>query len=241
MVGNEVSRWALSALFAGLGAWYLAAAGRELFPLGRRRRLVPAVGAGLHVAMCVVMIGMSWSWGAGIPAIAQVTVFTAGGGWFVGRALFGARTGAVSAAEAAGGATGEPAGGPAGGPAWGHGVSWYHAATMAAMVWMAVAMSALTTPATVPAVTGTAGTAEQMGAMPGMAAAAGPGPAMAMGAPAWWVSAGCLLLCAAFFGAALSFATTLWLRPGRGARLGAGTGALMAAGMAVTFLQMAGT
>jgi hypothetical protein len=77
-----------------------------------------------------------------------------------------------------------------------------------------------------------------MGAMPGMAAAAGPGPAaMAMGAPAWWVSAGCLLLCAAFFGAALYFATTLWLRQGRGA----GTGALMAAGMAVTFLQMAGT
>jgi hypothetical protein len=226
MVGNEVSRWALSALFAGLGAWYLAAAGRELFPLGRRRRVVPAVGAGLHVAMCAVMIGMSWSWGAGIPAIAQVTVFTAGGGWFVGQALFGARTRAASVGD----------------PAEGHGASWYYAAMMGAMVWMAVAMSALTTPATVPAGSGTAGTAGPMGAMPGMAAAAGPGPVgMAVGAPAWWVSAGCLLLCAAFFGAALYFATTLWLRPGRGALLGAGTGSLMAAGMAVTFLQMAGT
>lgn len=214
MIGNEASRWVLSALFAGLGAWYLAAAGRELFPAGRRRRLVPAVGAGLHAVMCAVMIGMSWSWGAGIPAIAQVTVFTAGGGWFVGQALFGARAG----------------------------TSWYQAATMAAMVWMAVAMSALTTPATVPAGSGTAGTAGPMGAMPGMAAAAGPGSAaLAVGAPAWWVSAGCLLLCAAFFGAALYFATTLWLRPGRSALLGAGTGSLMAAGMAVTFLQMAGT
>jgi hypothetical protein len=75
----------LSALFAGLGAWYLAAAGRELFPLGRRRRLVPAVGAGLQAVMCAVMIGMSWSWGAGIPAIAQVTVFTAGAGGSPGR------------------------------------------------------------------------------------------------------------------------------------------------------------
>ncbi|HEX3192757.1 MAG TPA: DUF5134 domain-containing protein [Streptosporangiaceae bacterium] len=215
MIGNEASRWVLSALFAGLGAWYLAAAGRDLFPAGRRR-LVPAVGAGLHTVMCAVMIGMSWSWGAGIPAIAQVTVFTAGGGWFAGQALFGART-----------------------AAGGHGASWYYAAMMGAMVWMAVAMSALTAPATVPAGSGTAG---PMGAMPGMAAAAGPGPAaMTVGAPAWWVSAGCLLLCAAFFGAALYFATTLWLRPGRGALLGAGTGSLMAAGMAVTFLQMAGT
>ena len=169
MIGNEVSRWVLSALFAGLGAWYLAAAGRELFPLGRRRRLVPAVGAGLQAVMCAVMIAMSWSWGAGIPAIAQVTVFTAGGGWFAGQALFGARTGAASGG--------------------GHGVSWYHAAMMAAMVWMAVAMSALTTPATVPAGSGTVGTGGPVGAMPGMAAAAGPGPAaMAMGAPAWWAA-----------------------------------------------------
>jgi hypothetical protein len=222
VIGNEASRWVLSALFAGLGAWYLATAGRDLFPAGRRR-LVPAVGAGLHTVMCAVMIGMSWSWGADIPAIAQVTVFTAGGGWFVGQALFGARTRA-----------GEPTGG--------HGTSWYYAATMGAMVWMAVAMSALTTPATVPAGSGTAGTAGSMGAMPGMAAAAGPGPAaMALDAPAWWVSAGCLLLCAAFFGAALYFATTLWVRPGRGALRGAGIGSLMAAGMAVTFLQLAGT
>lgn len=101
MIGNEVSRWVLSALFAGLGAWYLAAAGRELFPLGRRRRLVPAVGTGLQAVMCAVMIGMAWPWGAGIPAIAQVTVFTAGGGWFVGQALFGARTGAASVGEPA--------------------------------------------------------------------------------------------------------------------------------------------
>ena len=69
MIGNEVSRWVLSALFAGLGAWYLAAAGRELFPLGRRRQLVPAVGAGLQAVMCAVMIGMSWSWGAGGHAV----------------------------------------------------------------------------------------------------------------------------------------------------------------------------
>jgi hypothetical protein len=218
VIGNEASRWVLSALFAGLGAWYLAAAGRDLFPAGRRR-LVPAVGAGLHTVMCAVMIGMSWSWDAHIPAIAQVTVFTAGGGWFVGQALFGARSSAGA-----------------------HGTSWYYAAMMGAMVWMAVAMSALTTPATVPAGSGTAGTAGPMGAMSGMAAAAGPGPAaMAVGAPAWWVSAGCLLLCAAFFGAALYFATTLWLRPGRDALRGAGIGSLMAAGMAVTFLQLAGT
>ncbi|HEY1318917.1 MAG TPA: DUF5134 domain-containing protein [Streptosporangiaceae bacterium] len=230
MIGNEVSRWVLSALFAGLGAWYLAAAGRDLFPAGRCRRPGPAASAGLHVSMCGVMLGMSWSWGAGIPAIAQVTVFTAGGGWFAGQALFGVRTGAGNAAE------------PVGGLAGGHGASWYHAGMMAAMVWMAVAMSALTAPAPVPASTGTAGTAETMGSMAGMAAGAGPGPsAMAMGAPAWWVSGGCLLACAAFFGAALYFAAALWRHRGRGVLPGAGTGALMAAGMAVTFLEIART
>ena len=45
MIGNEVSRWVLSALFAGLGAWYLAAACHELFPVGRPGRLVPAAKA----------------------------------------------------------------------------------------------------------------------------------------------------------------------------------------------------
>jgi len=235
VIGNEISRWGLSALFVGLGAWYLAGAGRELFPAGRRRP-GPAASAGLHVSMCVVMIGMWWSWGAGIPAIAQVTVFTAGGGWFAGQALFGARAGAGNAAE------------PAGGLAGGHGASWYHAGMMAAMVWMAVAMSALTAPATVLASAGTAGAAEPMGSMAGMAAGAGPGlAAMAMDVPAWWVSAGCLLACAAFFAAALYFAVTLFCaaapgrRPRRGSLLGTGTGALMAAGMAVTFLEMART
>ena len=235
MIGNEVSRWVLSALFVGLGAWYLAAAGRELFPAGRRLPR-PAVGAGLHAAMCGIMLGMSWSWGAGVPAIAQVTVFTAGGGWFAGQALFGARTGAGNAAE------------PVGGLAGGHGASWYHAGMMAAMVWMAVAMSALTAPATVLLMSGTAGPAEPMDSMAGMAAGTGPGPAaMAMGAPAWWVSAGCLLACGAFFAAALYFAATLVFaaaserRPRRGSLLGTGTGALMAAGMAVTFLEIART
>ncbi|HTQ91441.1 MAG TPA: DUF5134 domain-containing protein [Streptosporangiaceae bacterium] len=236
MVGNEVSRWVLSALFAGLGAWYLAAAACDLFRAGHRRRPGPAVSAGLCVSMCVVMIGMSWSWGAGIPAIAQVTVFTAGGGWFAGQALFGARTGAGNAAE------------PVGALAGGHSASWYHAGMMAAMVWMAVAMSALTAPATVLLVSGTAGPAEPTDSMAGMAAGAGPGPAaMATGAPAWWVSAGCLLASAAFFAAALYFAATLFFaaaserRPRRGALLGTGTGALMAAGMAVTFLEIART
>ena len=41
-------------------------------------------------------------------------MFTAGGGWFAGQALFGARTGAASVG--------------------GHDASWYHAAMMAAMV-----------------------------------------------------------------------------------------------------------
>ena len=226
MIGNEVSRWVLSVLFAGLGAWYLAAAGRELLP--GRRRLVPAVGSGLHVAMCAVMIGMSWPWGAGIPAIAQVTVFTAGGGWFAGQALFGARTCPAGAGE------------PAIGPAGGHGVSWYHAAMMGAMVWMAVAMSALANPVAAAPVSGSAAMAA--GSMSGMAMSAGPDQAaMATGAPAGWVSAGCLLLCAAFFAAALYFAALLWQRPDRGALLGTGAGALMAAGMAVTLLEMAGT
>jgi hypothetical protein len=230
VIGNEVSRWALSALFAGLGAWYLAAAGRELLS-GRRHRLGPAAGAGLHVAMCVVMIAMSWSWGTDIPAIAQVTVFTAGGGWFAGQALFGTRTRAASA------------GGPVMDPVGEHGASWYHTAMMGAMVWMAVAMSALTTPMGVPAVSAaaaTAGTAGSAASMSGMAMSTGQGPAaMAMGTPAGWVSAGCLLLCAAFFAAALFFAVTLWRHPRRGALLGAGAEALMAAGMAVALLELA--
>lgn len=238
MIGNEVARVALSVLFAVIGAWYLAVLVRP-----RPRGVAgygESVGAGLHVLMSAAVIVMFWPWGERFPAIAQVTVFTTAAAWFAGQALFG---GDALRARCA---------------------NWYHAATMAAVAWIAVVMSVPATAVTAVAATAGSGSmSADMGGMdmsgmdmggmdmggaasatPGTGIAGGPGTAttMAIG----WADPVCLVLAAGFFAIAAWYAFAA-LRPlaAPGTRHPSGmpsrdmASALIAVGLAVSLLEMA--
>lgn len=234
MIGGGDVRSILTALFAVLGAWYLAATARALWNAGADHGR-HALGLALHALMSAAMISTFWSWGAGIPVIAHVTVFTAAAGWFAGQAVFGA-----------GGHL--DAGGHLGDGRYGN---WYHAGMMAVMVWMAVAMPLMSPPSAGGAVPGSA--------MSGMSMPGGDLAGLTTGGPAaggWpsWTGAASLVLAAALFGAAAWQAIAALgplAAPGRGRKarpswpdvsgvvLADGVGALMAAGMAVALLEMA--
>ena len=228
MIGNEVSRVALSVLFALTGAWYLAVLVR--LRLRGAGGYAESVGAALHVLLSAAVIVMSWPWGERFPAIAQVTIFTAAAAWFAGRALFGG--GALPARC----------------------VSWYHAAMMAVVAWIAVLMSApAVTVAAVPSMAGggsmpaaMAGMAMdgQAPAVPGTGITAGPGTATAMAVG--WAGPVCLVLAAGFFAVAAWYAVAalqLLAKPGPRRRPGTlprdTASALMAIGLAVALLEMA--
>jgi hypothetical protein len=229
LIGGGGVRLALTALFAVIGACYLGAAALELrgAEQGRGGR---ALGGGLHVLMSAAMISMWWPWGADIPAIAQVTVFTAAAGWFAGQAIFGG--------------DGQHGGGCQG--------NWYHAGMMAVMVWLPVAMELMSPPS---AGSGMSGMAMPAGGTAGMAMG---GQAPAAGAPVTGALGGAgtvsLILAAALFAAAAWQAVTAlrpFAAPDHAAPPGApwpgtagiaarnGIGALIAAGMAVALLEMA--
>jgi hypothetical protein len=220
MMTSQAARWLLSALFMGTGLWYLVALAGSLSSGPRGR--ADAVGAAAHLLMSAAMVAMFWSWGARIPTIVQVTVFTAATAWFVGQVLL--RDIGLASHR------------------W-H--SWYHAAMMAAMVWMAVGMATMSTfPATT---TGGAAAAMPGMAMAGMTTrATGSDTPMVMAAPAGWVAGTCVVLAIAFFATAgaYAFATVQNLareeaRLERGRLCEHAVGALMAAGMAVALLEMA--
>ena len=246
MVTSEAVRVALTAVFATVCVWYLAILCRVVTRLSRK---LAVISIGLHVLMCLAMISMVWPWGSRVPVIALVTVFTAGAAWFAGLALFRVR--------AAGHDLGHAAGRFAG---------WYQAGMMGAMVWMAVAMSAVTAPAGLLAA-GAAGqvTSGGMSGMSGMgmgastastastAGASGTGGTSATlsaftvahsGSPVSTVS---LALCVVFFAAGAWFAVAalraLAAPDLAGHRTGStmhdGMGALMAAGMGVALLALA--
>lgn len=238
MIGNEVARVALSGLFAVIGAWYLTVLVRP-----RLRGVAghgESVSAALHVLMSVAVIVMFWPWGERFPAIAQITVFTAAAAWFAGQALFG---GDALRARCA---------------------NWYHAATMAAVAWIAVVMSAPATAVTAAAATAGGGSmSADMGGMdmggmdmggmdmgspapsaPGTGITGGPGTATTMAVG--WAGPVCLVLAAGFFAIAAWYAFAA-LRPlaDPGTRHPPGTlsrdtaSALIAVGLAVTLLEMA--
>ena len=244
MITSEAVRVALTAVFAAVCVWYPVILCRVATRLSRK---LAVISIGLHVLMCLAMISMVWPWGARVPVIALVTVFTAGAAWFAGLALFRVR--------AAGHDLGHAAGRFAG---------WYQAAMMGAMVWMAVAMSAATAPAGLLAA-GAAGAAGQtssggMSGMSGMSMGTPGSPgtsgtvgnsatlsAFTLGHSIGWVGTVCLALCVVFFAAGAWFAVAA-LRAlatpdlaghGTGSSVHDGMGALMAAGMGVALLAMA--
>ena len=239
MTGDQALGWLVSALFAGFAVWYAVVLALSL---GRRESdRAGQVSSALHVLMCAAMVGMFWSWGAAVPAIAQVTFFTAAAAWFAGRALFSrpaaqwdqvarlARPAAAASADR---------------------LSWYHAGMMTAMAWMAIAMSAVS----VPVAAGAGAMAGMAGMAAGQATTASTSTvasATIVGSAPAWVVAVCvggavLFLAAAAWqvigtARALAAARTVAAsrRPfGSGALVPRSVSALMAAGMAVTLLLM---
>ena len=235
MVSGGTVRLLLIALFAVLGEWYLATAVRALWrqEKGYTGR---ALGAALYVLVSGAMISMFWSWGAGVPAIAQVTVFTAAAGWFAGQAVFGTGADHVEASYE----------------------NWYHTGMMAVMVWMAVVIPLMSAPSAGDAMSGMPMPGGVMGGMTmgGQAPAVASGTVTAMPAvgSAGWAGTVCLALAATLFAAA-TWQAVAALRPlaapgqgcahepsrrnGAGVVFRDGAGALMAAGMAVALLEMA--
>lgn len=156
--------------------------------------------------------------------ITQVTVFTTGAAWFAAHALFSI------------------------GHAGRRYLNWYHAAMMAAMVWMPVVMGVLPAsgPAALTTAQGAAVPAASMSGMAGMTGMAGMAPAMPSGPAVGWAGPACATLAVAFAAAAACYLVAV-LRPvaTAGYRIRAvsllshGAGVLMAAGMAVVLLEMA--
>jgi hypothetical protein len=240
LVGDGTVRLMLTALFLVLGTWYLASAAIALWNGGSGRG-ARALGAALHVLMSGAVISTFWSWGADVPVIAQVTLFTAAAGWFVGQAVFGA-------------------GGHHGDGSYGN---WYHAGMMTVMVWMAVAIAAMPSSSTDSGMSGMSMPGGDMGGMDmaGMdmggqvsAGATGAVSGIPMTGSPGWAETVCLVLAVALFAAAAwqAFAALRPLAapdqgpaPGlpwhdiTGTVLRDGVGALMAAGMAVALLLMA--
>jgi hypothetical protein len=204
-MGTPLTASVATTVFSLLGVWFV---GRVV----TGRDVPDRVSNLLHLAMSGVMAAMPWS--AGVPALPQVVVFSAGAFWYAGAALF--RPSSDARLGLGHGAHGRAAG------------LWYHAGMMLAMVWMAVAMI----PATASA---------DMGGMSGMVHSAGaPGGAMTGDVP--WGLAVSIALGACFAGATVWLAALL-IREAAGAAhrlvvadLTAST--LMAAGMSFVLLVL---
>jgi hypothetical protein len=108
--------WLISAWFATLGVAALVGTLRTRSWRGR-------VSGAAHTLMCLAMAVMPWPAAADVPAIATVLVFSAGALWFVGLASLAPESTASPSHHEHRFALG------------------YHALMMAAMAWMAVAMS----------------------------------------------------------------------------------------------------
>ncbi|MES1211998.1 MAG: DUF5134 domain-containing protein [Leifsonia sp.] len=205
MMGTPATALLVSSIFAITGTYYVV---RTLIGFSWPDRISNLT----HVPMSVVMVAMPWPWVSVFPTIAQITVFTLAALWYAFLVLF--RSTAPS----------DPHGhhtSPA--------VLRYHGGMMAAMVWMAVAMS--------PAGPTTDG-------MPGMVMYAGSGARSMTGSALWGIAISSVLG-ALFAAAAVWFVVRLALLAGgrRGAFdlvrvLDAAASVLMASGMSIAFLVL---
>jgi hypothetical protein len=114
MIGHLGLRWALTLVFACVAVLHV-------HRLGVRTSAADRVGEGAHGAMCAAMIVMAWPWGAAFPLWPQVALFGSGAAWF-------AALGLLPLVRGGGGRAVAP--------------PLFHAAGMATMVWMLVAMRA---------------------------------------------------------------------------------------------------
>lgn len=115
MLGSgDALTWLVTAWFGVLGVVAVVATVRSTGWSAR-------VSSGAHALMCLAMAVMPWPWATGVPAVVPVLLFSAAVLWFAGLVVF--RPGGA-----------HHAGAP---------LLAYHAVMMAAMVWMAVLMSAM--------------------------------------------------------------------------------------------------
>lgn len=164
MAQESPSAVLVTVLFALVAAWNLAR-------LAIGYSWVDRLSNGVHLVMAGTMLLMPWAAYGHLPASAQIVFFTAAALWYVYLALF------VPHAQA----------GPGEGHHDGPALLWYHAGMMAAMVWMAVAMS----PVPGVAMAGADGGSKHgMAGMPGMsmgdASSGGADSAMMMTGSAHW-------------------------------------------------------
>src|SRR4051794_25667675 len=112
MIEHVGLRWVLTLVFLGVAVLHV-------HRLAVRTSAADRVGEGAHGAMCAAMAVMAWPWGAVLPLWPQVALFGFGAAWF-------AALGLVPLARGADCRTVAP--------------PLFHAAGMATMVWMLVAM-----------------------------------------------------------------------------------------------------
>lgn len=217
-LGGPALSWAVTLVSMGAALLAVADDAGTSPRWADRRHLVDAMW---HVVLGVALISMVWAWGAVVPVMALVLVFTAAAAWFVGRVLFRESTVTVGGEEPVASRT------PHGSPM----VLWYQAAIMATMVFMAVAMSAQSTMVTEPEDTAT-GTAMHGMDMPGMDM-----PGMSMSGIGW-VQVSSLMVAVFFLAAAAAWVGEAVRRRGPRATRAGVANALMAVGLAGTFAQM---
>jgi hypothetical protein len=211
VVGSPAVQWTLSLVFAVTAGYYVYR------PAARRvGGWKAALDDALHVLMSVAMVAMVWPWGMAVPVMLYIVTFTAAMLWFVARALFTTSTlNPIGHHDSCGQA-------------------WYHAAMMAAMIWMGLAMSVAMTG--VPSGKATTGAAAAQ--MPGMDMGAGPASAGAPSPPPLWIYVPSVAL-AIGFGVAAVWFVVAQLRDRRVSALSGAASGLMAAGMAFALLGMA--
>lgn len=223
---DSVTGWLVILIFIATGLYSAA------HLVARPQRGPALVGHGLHLVMSAAMVVMWSSWGARIPLIGYVTVFTASTFWYVGTALLPWNGSGVTGIRD----TGHRHHG---------GILWYHAAMMASMVWMAVAMYSTIARRPTPGVAESSAAGRMAGMDMSHGSMGASGMTMA-GTPAW-IAVPCLILAmagglaTAWLAAAALRAATDRRVPLRwtGPVVGGIAGALMAAGMAVSFYEMA--
>jgi len=182
----------------------------------------------LHVVMSLAMAAMVWPWGSSLSPALSVVVFTGAALWFLGRALF-----------ARPGVTGDPARED---HHSGMRVLLYHTVMMGSMAWMAVAMAGVSGSPGAAAIPATSGM-PAMNGMAGMDMGATPTGGAVAGIVPRWISAPCAGLALFFVLAVVGAVAVVARRAVLGARIGpiasSFAAAVMAAGMALMFFEMA--
>ncbi|UAJ81732.1 DUF5134 domain-containing protein (plasmid) [Leifsonia sp. ZF2019] len=119
MIPDPALAWTFTAWFTVTGAVALVALVRSRSRADRGSYLA-------HVLMSLSMAIMPWAWSTAVPPLLQIVVFTVAAVWYAGLAVFRPRVHA-----------GPETGGHHSGPL----LLSYHAAMMAAMVWMSALMT----------------------------------------------------------------------------------------------------